>query len=371
MRIGIDASRATLQQRTGTEGYSLHVIRGILTAGVEHDFILYFRDLPPDGLFPEQDNVSYRVIPATRFWTHSSLRKAVISDKPDVLFVPAHVLPWPGVRGVTAVVTIHDLGYKHFPDKHPLGERLYLNWSTRHSARSARRIIVHSNATAHDLISLENVPDEKIKVIYPGVDPSLGPATGEEIARVTEKYQITHPYILHIGRMEPRKNLSRLLEAYSIVRAQIPNCSLVFAGRYNEKYHTFKKVMERLDNQANVHLTGYIPDEDKAALYSGASVYIFPSLYEGFGFPALEAMACGVPVICSNTSSLPELVADAALTIAPTDTAGMAKAIIKVLTDDGYAKDLVKKGMKRVSQFSWENCSRETLETLLKAKILD
>jgi hypothetical protein len=145
MIIGIDASRATVRRRTGTEGYSFNVIRGLIELGAAHQFRLYFRDDPPEDLFPARPNVEHVVIRRSRLWTHVGLRAALRANRPNVLFVPAHVIPWPNAMGVPAVVTIHDLGYLYYPEKHPLFDRLYLNWSTRHSARMARRVIVESD----------------------------------------------------------------------------------------------------------------------------------------------------------------------------------------------------------------------------------
>src|SRR5688572_960512 len=153
MLIGIDASRATVQQRTGTEGYSYHILRGLIEQGAEHTFRLYFRDAPSPDLLPDASNFDIRIIGQKRLWTHVGLGPTVRRERPDVLFVPSHVVPWPDTGSVPSVVTTHDLGYLHYPDKHPLIERLYLDWSTRHSATAARRVIAVSNATKHDLVA--------------------------------------------------------------------------------------------------------------------------------------------------------------------------------------------------------------------------
>lgn len=367
MRIGIDASRATLAQRSGVEGYSLHIIRGLLALGHDHQFILYFRDEPPPGLFEITENVNVRVLKSRRLWTHYAFRKAILADQPDVLFVPGHVIPWPDTGRTPAVVTIHDLGYKHFPDKHPFFERSYLEISTRHSARQARAIIVHSQATAQDLVSLEHIGRGKIHVVNAGVDDLFQPVLDRDLLHATlGKYQIEQPYILHVGRMEPRKNLARLVQAFSLLVEDQPEYSLVFTGRYNQRYRAFNEAVNQLTEPGRVRLTGYVPDADLPALYSGAALYIFPSLYEGFGFPSLEAMACGTPVICSNTSSLPELVADAALTVAPTDVNAIANALRRLLSDDSLREELRRKGFSQAKKFTWEECSGETLKVLLE-----
>ncbi len=368
MLIGIDASRATVTQRTGTEGYSLHVIRGVLAQGEEHRFRLYFRDRPSEGVIPRQDNVEIEVIHRQRLWTHTGLGPAVRRDRPDVLFVPAHVIPWPDVGGVSSVVTAHDLGYLHYPEKHLLLDRLYLDWSTRHSASVARRVIAVSRATAHDLTALNGIPADKIRVVYSGVDDGLKPVEDtRRVAALRERLSIPGPYILHVGSLHPRKNLSRLVEAFASVKDLVENLSLVLAGRKSWSIRRLAERIEGLGLSERVILPGYVPDADLAALYSGACVYAFPSLYEGFGFPALEAMACGVPVVCANTSSLPELVGDAALTVAPTDVNGLSEALARLLADRALRQDLSRRGRERVREFTWEACARATLDVLLEA----
>ncbi|GAB4470581.1 MAG: glycosyltransferase family 1 protein [Anaerolineae bacterium] len=368
MLIGIDASRATLSRRTGTEGYSLHLIRGLIQVGDAHRFRLYLREPPPSGLFPLDERVELRLIDRARLWTHTGLGPVVRRERPDVLFVPAHVIPWPGVGGVPAVVTLHDLGYLHYPDKHPLAERLYLNWSTRHSAGVARRVIAHSQATAHDLMALNGVPGDKIRVVYSGVDEQLKPVTNPEaLEQVRARLGIPGPYILHVGRVEPRKNLVRLVEAFARVRETLGDLWLVLAGSVNRRYTALTARIRDLGLERQVILPGYVPDDLMAGLFSGAEVFAFPSLYEGFGFPVLEAMACGTPVVCSNTSSLPEVVGDAALTVAPTDTASLAEGLLRVLLDEALRQELVGRGFVRVRLFNWETCSRETLAVLHEA----
>jgi glycosyltransferase involved in cell wall biosynthesis len=368
MIIGIDASRATVRRRTGTEGYSLNIIHGLIEQGVGHQFRLYFRDNPPPDLFPARPNVEHVVIRRDRMWTHTGLRTALRTHRPDVLFVPAHVIPWPNTMGVPAVVTIHDLGYLYYPEKHPLFNRLYLNWSTQHSARVARRIIAVSKATAHDLVALNGVPEEKIRVVYSGVDEILKPVRDEsQIAELRERLGIPGPYLLHVGSLQPRKNLTRLLEAFDQIKNTTGPLTLVLAGQRGWEYHRFIDRIKQMGLEGRVILPGYVPDEDLAALYSGALVYVFPSLHEGFGFPALEAMACGTPVVCANTSSLPELVGDAALTVAPSDVYGLSEALLRLLNDKSLREDFSKRGIERASMFTWESCVSHTLEVLVEA----
>jgi glycosyltransferase involved in cell wall biosynthesis len=182
-----------------------------------------------------------------------------------------------------------------------------------------------------------------------------------------QRLGIRGPYILHVGSIQPRKNLTRLVEAFAEVMDDVEGLQLVLAGRRAWGDQTLLDTIDSLALEGRVVLPGYVPDSDLAALYSGACVYAFPSLYEGFGFPALEAMACGTPVISANTSSLPEIVGDAALTFAPTDVEGQAEALRRVLTDPALRDHLVERGFARVQQFTWETAARETLAVLCEA----
>jgi glycosyltransferase involved in cell wall biosynthesis len=187
------------------------------------------------------------------------------------------------------------------------------------------------------------------------------------IDQLRERLGIPGPYLLHVGSLQPRKNLTRLLEAFDQIKNTAGPLTLVLAGQRGWEYHRFVERIRQMGLSGRVILPGYVPDEDLAALYSGALVYVFPSLHEGFGFPVLEAMACGAPVVCANTSSLPELVGDAALTVAPSDVYGLSEALLRLLNDRSLRQDLIKRGFERAAMFTWEACARHTLEVLVEA----
>lgn len=375
MIIGIDASRATAARRTGTEAYSLHLIRALLSIPSEHHFRLYFNEPPAAALFAPAANVEHRVIPFPRLWTHLRLAAELVSHRlgpprscerrrPDVLFVPSHVLPlvFPG----PAVVTVHDLGYRYFPQAHPTLDRLYLDWSTRWNVRRAAVVIADSEATRQDLVVHYRAKPDKIVVAYPGYDQALEPVrTPAHLAAVRKRYQISGEYLLHIGTLQPRKNLIRLIDAWTSLTGT--GVQLVLAG--NPGWLSGPILTHA--RQAGVILPGYVADEDKAALLSGAAAFLFPSLYEGFGFPVLEAMACGTPVLCSKTSSLPELAACpescAALLVDPLDTAGLATAIQRILNDQTLRADLIQRGYANIRRFSWSKCAEQVLAAIESA----
>ena len=371
MLLGIDASRTTVKRFTGTEIYGLHLTRHLLKRDGGHRFRLYFRDGPPDGLLPEADagHVERRVIRPPRLWTHIGLRRELRRDPPDVVFIPAHVVPWR--CPVPAVVTVHDLGHLYFPEAHRLRDRLYLDWSTRYSARRAAGVVADSQSTKRDLIERYQIPADKITVAYPGVNPLLKPVRDPAaLAAIRARYGLPERYILHVGTLQPRKNLSRLLEAYARLRAQLFDGppALVLAGRLGWLYDDLFRQVERLGLSEHVLFPGHVPpDHNLAALYSAARVYVFPSLFEGFGFPVVEAMRCETPVVCSNTSSLPELAGDAALSVPPTDVEALTTALLRVLTDEELRREMVRRGRAQAARFTWGACAEHVWAVLERA----
>ncbi len=346
MLIGIDASRATAAQRTGTEHYARRLIAELLAQGAGHSFRLYYRNRAEAGWRGPQ--VEARVIPFPRLWTHVRLSWDLLArrPRPDVLFVPAHVLPL--IHPVPSVVTVHDLGYRRFPEAHPPNQRRYLDWSTRFSAHNATHLLADSQATQRDLVEFYRVSPEKVTVVYPG-----GPEDLQRVdsAAVRARYELPEDYVLHVGTVQPRKNLARLIEAVGAVRARRPGLGLVLAGRAGWLAEPILRLARAHADW--VRLLDYVPEADLAGLYSGARVFAFPSLYEGFGFPILEAMACGTPVVCANTSSLPELAGEAALLVDPLDTGALRAAIERVLDDEALAADLRRRGPAQAERFTW------------------
>jgi len=373
MLIGIDASRAVSARPTGTEIYSQRLIEALLAIDSPHRFRLYLRSTPPAGAFPGAD---LRVIPFPRLWTHLRLSWEMTRRPPDALFVPAHVLPLSHPRA--SLVTVHDLGYLHFPETHPWQQRLYLDLSTRWNARTAAHLLADSQATKADLVTRYNTPPEKITVVYPGRDETLAPVHNPAtIEAVKARYGITGDYFLYLGTLQPRKNLSRLITAFATLE---PGTVLVLAGKRGWLYKDLLAQVRRLSlegpalsgvegpalsgAEGRVLFPGYVPDEDKAALLSGALAFAFPSLYEGFGLPVLEAQACGCPVITSTTSSLPEVVRDAALLVDPSDTAAIAAGMQRIATDHVLRETLTERGFTNVRRFSWAACAQSVLSVI-------
>ena len=362
MLIGIDASRSVAKKRTGTENYSLNLVCHLLALQSDHRYRLYF-NRPPTCEF-RIPNSEFRIMPSPRLWTHLRLSWEMARRPPDLLFVPAHVLPI--VHPRRSVVTIHDLGYLCYPEAHRLLDRLYLDLSTRYNARAATHLIADSSVTKRDLIERYSIEPDKITVVYPGYDKTtFQPVRDEEaIEAVKARHNIAGDYILFVGTLQPRKNLTRLIEAFSNLQYPIPNIQLVIAGKKGWLYREIFCQVEELGLEEKVVFMGYVPEGDLPALLSGARLFVFPSLYEGFGLPVLEALACGTPVVCSNASSLPEVAGDAAVLVDPLDVEGLTAAMKRVLGDEELRAGLIERGFEQARRFSWEKCARATLDVL-------
>ncbi len=368
LTIGIDASRALSPHPTGTEHYSIQVIRRLLRLGKDVRYRLYLPRVS-EGL-PERlgtrelpgGRVEWRIMPFPRLWTHVRLSWEMLRQPPDVLFVPSHVIPL--VHPKRSVVTIHDLGYLYFPQAHTRWQRTYLDLSTRWSVRAASDVIAISRATADDLVNNYGVDRSKIRVIHPGLDERVRYVPPEERAPVLADYSLAgERYILYLGTIQPRKNLVRLVRAYSRI-PQRGEVKLVIAGKRGWLSEAIFHEVEQLGLASDVIFTGYVPEERKTSLLSGAAVFAFPSLYEGFGFPLLEAQACRVPALASNVSSLPEVAGGSALLVDPLDVDAIAGGLSRLLEDEGLRDDLVAKGLENVRRFSWDEAARQVFQVL-------
>lgn len=366
MLIGIDASRAARARHTGTEAYALHLIRALVNIKCDCQLRMYTpTPLPPDLMHGENGAAGeVRVIPLPRLWTHLRLAWEVRRFPPDILFVPAHVIPL--VCPVPTVVTVHDLGYLYYPQAHRPFDRWYLDWTTRRHTRLATRVIADSQATRADLVRFYGAEPDRIIVVYPGRDEALRRVDDAAIIEaVKAHYEIADGYLLYLGTLQPRKNLIRLVEAFARLQPSAAQPQqLVLAGKKGWLYDDLFARVQSLGLSRHVTFAGYVADEDKAALISGATALVYPSLYEGFGLPVLEAMACGVPVLTSNVSSLPEVAGDAALLVNPQDTDSIAAGMVRLIADIDLRRSLVEKGYAQVRRFSWAKAAHQVLQVL-------
>lgn len=374
MLIGIDASRALRASRTGTERYALEIIHHLLHLpnANGHQWRLYCDVTPPPTFLPvvhqqqRSGQMEFCVLPRQPLWTHIALAREVARRPPDVLFIPAHVLPFTmwASQLPPSVVTIHDLGYHAFPQAHSPFQRFYLPWSTRWSARTAHHLIAVSQATATDLQRYYTTAAQKITVIHEATSwPQV--AWAEPLVRT--RYALPEHYALYVGTLQPRKNLARLIQAYHrLHQQQSLDWELVLAGAGGWGGDGLQKLVADLHLQDHIHFLGYVADEALPALYYGARFFCFPSLFEGFGLPVLEAQSHGVPVMTANNSALPEIAGDAALLVDPTDVDAIADAMLQLSQDEPLRQRLIAAGYENVKRFSWEKAARETLAVLEK-----
>jgi glycosyltransferase involved in cell wall biosynthesis len=325
--------------------------------------------------FPRRPNLVERWTPIPATWFE---RASMRYEQPplerllrfDVLWATNFVPP--PTRTHRLVLTVHDLAFRRFPDSAPMATH---RWLTRlHRAlRQAVEIVTPSEATRADLLDLYPVDAERVTAIHHGIDHErFRPADAHEVARVRRRFGIDGPYLLFVGGLEPRKNLPALLRAYAALPDDL-RPALVLAGAsvpWNpEGRVVLTGALGRLpaDARARVVLTGYVADPDRAPLYTGAEALAFPSRYEGFGFPVLEAMACGTPVVTSNVSSLPEVAGDDAVLIDPSDEASIAYGLQQVLEDGRLRDRLRRAGPVRAARFTWDEAARRTAAILRRA----
>ncbi|MCA9903150.1 MAG: glycosyltransferase family 4 protein [Anaerolineae bacterium] len=373
MRVAIDASRTTVVRRTGTERYALELLRALIRLNTQHQLDLYFRDQPPVDLLPASNLATQHTIAFPRLWTHLRFAAELWKTQPGVTFVPAHTLPlfFPG----KSIVTVHDLGYRYFPRAHTRSQRLYLDASTRYSAARADIILADSQATANDVTRFYGTAANKIRVVYPGVTcPHVdGKVPDDARARVRQKYGLPEHYWLYVGTLQPRKNIGSIVQGYTRWKARCSGeeSALVLAGSKGWLYDP-----AWVAGVDGVIETGFIDEADKWALYAGARALLFPSLYEGFGFPVVEALLCGTPVICSRASSLPELGGDLVDYIElPQNSTQQAQNLwgyvgdqladrMCRITDEAFSDTARERRRVQARRFNWDTAARSLLTIL-------
>lgn len=360
-RLAIDASRALVTPRTGTEWYSLEIIQALAALHPRPSMSLYIRhDQRPDSL---PADALVRSVAMPRMWTHIGLSLAVARDRPDALFVPAHVVPLHHPKAT--IVTIHDLGYKREPRAHPRRARLMLDLTTRWSVYAARRVVVLSRQTRDDLVELYGVPSEKIFTVPSGVNPDrFHPLDHADVEARLSELGITRPYLLYLSTVQPRKNVERLVAAFEQIND--PDLRLVIAGRTGWLAGAIERRIMASPVRQRIDRLGYVASDARTALYSGAEAFILPSLYEGFGMGVLEAMACGCPVVASNTSSIPEVAGDAAILVDPLDVTAIRDGILRARAPETRRR-LIRRGLQRAQEFTWTRAAQQTMHVIRDA----
>ena len=295
-------------------------------------------------------------------WENLFIPVAAAQNNLDVLHFPRFSVP--RIKRRPAVVTIHDLAFRHHPETLTPAGLAFFRRSTAQAVERADVIIAVSGQTRQDLVDIYGISPHRVYRIYNGVEPHFCPGDPNVARnRVRRRYGLDAPYILFLGTLEPRKNAVGLIRAYDLLcKENASDCTLALAGGKGWLYKEIFETVESLNLQDRIRFLGHVDEADLPDLYRGARVFVYPSFYEGFGLPILEAMACGVPVVTSRTSSLPEVSGDAALLVDPDDPESLAHAMKGVLEDETLASRLQEQGYRRAAEFSWERAARETLD---------
>lgn len=377
--IGIDIRVLAPGARTGVEEYTINLLTHLLPLDPGVKYKLFYNAFSKAKLnyswikLPNVELIDLKIPNRVLFAGTKYLNQPKINELlggVDIYFNP-HFFTAPVSKKCRKVVTFHDLSFKRYPQ--------YFSWRKRiwqiflidalKEACQADKIIAVSESTKSDLINLYHINSDKIKIIYSGVGEHFRLINGEQAIKndVVKKYKLPDKFILYFGTIEPRKNIAGLIKAFEILKdnKNMLELKLVLAGAMGWLYKNIIKTAQASKYHQDIIFTGFIEEQDKPYLYNLAQLFVYPSFFEGFGFPLLEAMACGIPAIVSHNSSLPEVVGDAALMIDPYRLNEMSWAMNEILTNSATRERMIKKGFSRVQKFSWQKCAEETLEVLL------
>ncbi len=375
MRIGIDYT-AAVRQQAGIGRYTRSLIRALADLDRDNEYVLFVAGGwgDGDGLGPWPDNFRLRTVPLSDRWLNllwQRLRVPVpiqwVTGPLDLFHSPDFVLPPLG--RTPAVLTVHDLSFLRVPECFVEGFREYLEQAVLRAVGRARFILADSFSTRRDLIELMAVEPERVDVLYPGVEERFAPMHDPvTLSSVRARYSLPERFVLGLGTLQPRKNFRGLVDAFAqMVAARgheraFADLHLVIAGGKGWMYDELLAQIEAGGLGHRVHLLGFVPDADLPVLYNLGAVFAFPSWYEGFGVPLLEAMACGTPVVAADNSSLPEVIGDAGFMVRAGDTGALAHAMARLITDPDLRARLVAAGQGRARLFTWEKGARKLLE---------
>lgn len=380
MTIGIDIRVLTRGTRTGVEEYTINLLSRLLRLRPDINFKLFLNAYHKTKL-----NYEWTSLPNVRLYEFKIPNRLLfVSSKyfdypkidkllegVDIFFNP-HFFNAPLTERPQKIMTFHDLSFEYFPELFSWRKRLWqkLIMQVKSEAESSHKIIAVSQSTKQDLIDIYRLPEEKIKVIHSGVGGEFRKIEPDDpgLNLIKKKYGLPDKFILYFGTIEPRKNIAGLIRAFEILKEKkkIPGINLVIAGGLGWLYKDIFKAATNSVYNRQIFFPGFIEPDDKVYLYNLASLFVYPSFFEGFGFPPLEAMASSVATITSHGSSLPEIVGDAALMVDPYNIEELSWAMEQILSDEELRKELIARGLNRAKIFSWESCANQTLDFLIK-----
>jgi len=371
MNVGFLADKIPYQNRRGWGVYSYQLLKAILSIDKENTYRCFY------NLFRKGDPKFILDVPGSRLtnrvwpipgrllqWLWEDWGLLAAEDflgSVDIFHSPYEFLP--KTRKARTVVTVHDVSFLKHPDYFDPSFVELFTRRIRHIVKKADKIIADSHNTKKELAEFTGVSPDRVVVIHLGMDEQFRPIKDrEKLNEVAQRYKISGPYILFIGAADKDKNLTRLTQAFAQLIPTHDQLQLVFAGSMNWGFRQLKEQFASLSQENKIVFTGFIDDSDLPALYCGATTLAIPSIHEGFGLPALEAMACGTPVLCSNTSSFPEVVGDAALQVDPYNLDEIAASLRNLVEDNQLRLSCIEKGLARAEKFSWDNTARQTIE---------
>jgi len=375
MVIGIDASRANKDNKTGTEWYSWHLIEEFKKIISPDDKVFLYTNTPLKGdLGKCPENFTEKILrwPPKYLWTQLRLWWELFLNPPDVLFVPAHTIPFlPIPRRCKVVVTVHDVGFRHFPDLYKPIQVWYHELTMKKIKKRADVILTISQFSKNEIMRYYGIAEERIKISYLGYDQDKynteEKVGGEPRLGVLDKYKITSPYLLYVGRLEKKKNIGNIVKSFALIKERFSDLKLVLAGNSGNQFEAIKEIIKNQKLENEIILPGYVEAQDLPPLIKGAAIFLFPTLYEGFGLPILEAMACGTPVITSDIEPHREVAGGAAALVDPYNPQSLADKIAEILDNPDYRQSLIAGGQKRSAEFSWGKTALATLKILQAA----
>lgn len=368
MILGIDASQANREIRSGTEWYAFHLIqefKGQLSGRKDIRVRLYVRGALQKDLaegLPANFEIAILTWPLRYFWGQLRLSWEMLWHPPDVLFCPAHTIPL--IHPERTLTTLHDIGFEDYPELYDWRSRTYHRWAARLAIENASHIFTVSEFSKNRIVEVYGYPPEKITVTYLGGGSKLRKLACDEAAPILHKYGLSgENYTLFVGRLEPKKNILGLLKGYE--RSGI-EAALVLAGQAVRIGDVWAYLHKRPVLASRTKFLGYVSEGEKAALYSGAKIFLFPTLYEGFGLPIVEAQACGAPVLTSNTGSNPEIAGAGAVIVDPQSEYDLGLAIADLWKDDALRREKIEAGYTNIKRFAWPQTAAGTLAVLLR-----
>lgn len=369
MKIAIQIADLDAKRIDGTRVYILNVLKFFGQLDTTSEFLLYHKKEFNSELTPI-NFANYRIIQksAPFLWTQTRFTYELRKDQPDVLWMPMQALPIMRPKKMKTVITVHDLAFKVFPKMFPNKDLWQLNFYANYAIKNADKIIAVSESTKKDILRFyPEVNTEKIKVIHHGFDNKLfsNKISTQEEKLFRARYELAGiKYLLYVGAIQPRKNLIALVRSFENLKksGKYPQLKLVLAGAPAWQAGDLLEAIQNSSFSGEIILTGRVSFSDLVKFYCYAEIFVFPSLYEGFGIPILEAFACGTPVICADNSSLPEVAGDAALYFTSNDVSALSEQVIAILEDRELRESLIEKGFSQLQKFSWEKCAKESLE---------